>query len=1224
MRGPLPASLVGGVFALVAGGTAARAAASPLPPPVARAARALLESLVPAADDPDAVFSELLQAAGGVAGSAMSAALVDRAADLASALQRLDRAADLLAGVLARDDLHPLARRSATVLRARLLRRLGRTEEAGALDPWRHRASSVLVVGPFGDAGDHYEGVVFGPELEFPPQGRRMRGRFGSIAVRVVRRRPHERTLALAGPGPRSEGCYYALHRVRAETDTAGWVEVECRGSFSVYVNGRRIGGADRRRRVLPTVVRLPVALRAGRNHVLLKTEENGRDRIALSYVDGAGAPLPGVHQVDANEDLGPRPAPARRPPPAAPFVDATAAWCATADRAVGKDATAAALAAAHVARRAGDRAAAMERLHRLERNPPQRGIAALAYARLLEEFDGLPGEVRRARAREVFDAAAPACEHRHWVVLQRARHLADADRPEEAIRLLERRVAAGEAGPETFARLHELLERLGLRARARRLRARWMESCPTDMRPVLAEVRQRIAGADASGALELLSAAADRVRSGVVERLIFELAMELGRRNLVDRALDRLHALDPEAPGALRDRAIAAHRFGRPDEEATLWRKLAAHPRAEPEEVQAAGDALLHLGREKAALAAYRRVLADDGSRQPVRRLLARLEERPEFPMLARFRRRAERELAEFRPSPRERTAPSTLVLDHMIVRILPDGGRIEEVHTIRRINDLAGVERYQDAQDAARADEVLTLRTIGTDGKDYVPLRVGRHYSMPRLEPGALVESEVRRYVPSPAPGPWRAPTFFFQGEDEPFVLSEYVLILPPEAPGNLRVRAFSGTHRVERLPGGHRAHVWTVRNSPRLPVERNHPPLEEIVPVVAWGEDRSLEPAAREALADALRHTRGSPWVAAKAAELTRDLQDQAAKLRAVHAFVHGNVVDGGSARDPTAILLQGKGSRFHLELALLRAAGLHVEHAVSAPAPRGFEGSTHPLYLGETVLDRPAAVVRLPGGRRTWLFADAPRHLPLGAMPPYRAGAEALLLGDDDFRAVRVPPAPDGSGYGVRASLRLSKQGDAEIRAEVRFFGGLGYGVADRVRQLETTVRRAVARQLVGRMLPGWTPRRVEFVDLDRTDRPATARAEAEKRRVVAASGDGWLLAPLLPPSHLLARFGGPARRRTLPFVLRGRMESAWQVLIDPGPEFRVVEMPPPVRVRHALLDYELTYRLVGDRLAVRRVLRQRPGRIPAFAFDEWVRLLRRIDLAEERRIGLRRP
>src|SRR5690606_29941535 len=503
----------------------------------------------------------------------------------------------------------------------------------------------------------------------------------------------------------------------------------------------------------------------------------------------------------------------------------------------------------------------------------------------------------------------------------------------------------------------------------------------------------------DVRGALAVLRAARE-VAPGdrQINQRAFALALDAGDRELALQVHADAFRVRPDAPSAAHTLAELHTRFGDRDEAVRAWQRLAAHPGASANDAATAGRHLLQLGADAEAEEVLRAALAREPAQHAVRRLLGRLTgETPDYPALALFRRDLDALIASFTPGEREQTAPTTLVLDQMIVEFLPDGSAVEEVNMVRRINDLRGVETHQEARNAARADEVVALYTV-VDGQRYVPHRVSNSFSMPRLAPGAFVVESWRRLKRAPGAEPWRGPEFHFQSTEEPYALSELVVITPPVGRGRFRVRNFSGEPETRTLPDGRTAHVFVRRDVPRLQPEKLAPPENEVVPIVTWGEDRAAGATARRARAHFAYRLRSSTLVEEKAAELTRDLTSDRAKLAAIHNFVHDTIPTSSGASDPTAVLLRKQGARFWLEVALLRAAGVPLRLATAARRADALRDEAAPLFLGEVEYGVDAVQVLPADGEPVWLFQDDPRYWPLGAIAAERMGAAVLLLDD----------------------------------------------------------------------------------------------------------------------------------------------------------------------------------------------------------------------------------
>ncbi len=187
-------------------------------------ADAWLEAHVPAKDDPDALCAKLLAAAATAPSNPIAELLVDEADDELSRLADPEAAIEPLKK-LATADAHGLVEHRAKIALAGLYDELGRGDDWNSLHAYADQAKHFLVIGPFGDSGDYWNGTPFPPELRFPGPDEEVTGRFGPVKLRKLDRDDWRRGVELGG-GPHKKGCYYALHQVRADAAVACWAEV--------------------------------------------------------------------------------------------------------------------------------------------------------------------------------------------------------------------------------------------------------------------------------------------------------------------------------------------------------------------------------------------------------------------------------------------------------------------------------------------------------------------------------------------------------------------------------------------------------------------------------------------------------------------------------------------------------------------------------------------------------------------------------------------------------------------------------------------------------------------------------------------------------------------------------------------------------------------------------------------------------------------------------------
>jgi tetratricopeptide (TPR) repeat protein len=854
--------------------------------------------------------------------------------------------------------------------------------------------------------------------------------------------------------------------------------------------------------------------------------------------------------------------------------------------------------------------------LGELEAEPPQDEAGTIALAAVHAAAFPLPDEIRRSKVRALLQPLAARAADHHFLAMQRVEQLVGEDMAEDAIRLLQKRSATG-GGPATWSKLHELCNRLGFRAEADHARRRWLEERPRHAAAALVQADALGEVGDLPQACDVLQRAAASVPGdSLLNDRLFDVAVRLGRVEVARGAHARLYRQRSESVAAIKAASDLARSAGASAEAAAGYERIAAHQDAHASDLEAAGRSLLQLGRDAAGVSALSKALDKEPARHGVRHLLTKLAGGTErHPAFVEFRRDARPLVEALTPGERETTAPSSLVLDQMLIEVYSDGSYAQETHVLRRINDTRGVENHQTADDAANAEDLVAVRTIGADGKVYVPNRVDGAFSMPRLEPGAFVDMVYRDYRPAPGAAPWRLTTFLFQSADEPFVLSELVVILPSHHPGRFRTRNFPAAPETKDLADGRTAYVFRRRDVPRLPVERLAPPVADVAPVVTYGTDRAGVAGGRRALDYHLFRTRSSPIVAAKAAELTRGLTTGRERVEAIHRFVQETIPTSRGSFDPTAVLLRKQGSRFYLQVALLREAGVPMTPAVAMQDAEALHREPQPLFTGDEHYPVDAVRIEPEGEEPMWLFADHPRWAPLGSIPADRMGAPALLLASGGPSAARVPGGDlaRAMGMDVRSTMTISESGRARLSTELTVLGTPGYDAADQISNLEDNVRQLYARQFASQVFKGWAIDKIA-IKLAR-GQPLSAEATLSKRRVLDEAGDVRLLPLPMAKTELVSQLGDRGDR-SLPLKLTSQDATRWHVLIDPGTAHRFTELPPSIHVRHPLFDYSLVFQREGNAVAVRREMVQRGGSIPPSQFGEWLSTLRRLDLAEE--------
>ncbi|MGE3171096.1 MAG: hypothetical protein AB7O97_00635 [Planctomycetota bacterium] len=1221
MRRSIPHVSSTALLALLSIGTPAPAQ-QPGTDPTLALAEAMLAQVAPATDDPDASYRERWTAALAARRSPVAAALAEQAGPSITDLADPDGAARWLQE---QDDapMHGL-------LRDELHQQLARLAEAGGhpapADPFPHRARRVVAVGPFGDGGRYWLDEPFAPDVAFPAPGDTLPGRFGPVTARIVEREPHRPDLQLQVPSRPRDGCWYAEWHVVADAEAIGFLEVAYRGAFLARVDGVEVGRRDPVLDPASPVQRFAVRLQPGAHRVAVKTGDDGDGALALRLVDALGAPLAQTReQVPGGGDDAPAPAAPGDPRGAEEFRDAGLALEQAATAADGDARATLRTAAAWVAQRRNELDRALVLLDLLQQEPPQTPAAQLVLAEVLQLATTLPEEQRTARARELQAAATAALPAGHYTaVTARARKMIDQDQREDALRLLRGQVAADAAGPATFSALYGTARRLSFDAELPRILEQWIAACPGDVTPVqLYFDRLREAGAH-DRALQLAREQLPRhpLDEGL-QRRAFLLALDAGDRALAEQALDAgmpASAAPSRQLRRLRSMLTLCRRCGDQDGLRRALAELAAHPDADAGTFRECAEAWLQLGDDAAALAAVERSLQLDSDQPPLQELRARLggaaAPGDDF---ARFRRDGDAAIAAFQPGPGEQAASSSMLIDQRLVELLPDGSAVVEVHELRRVNDLQGVEALRAAEAPAGADELLLLRTVGTDGRTYVPTKVDRSFAMPRLEPGAFVEWRYRNRLRAQGAGAWRLEDFLLASYGEPLHRTEYVLITPADVPGELRWRNLDAAPVATPLDGDRTARQVLRTDVPRMPEESSTPGAEQVLPVTGWGADASPWPHLRRMRTALWWRTRPTPPVTAFAQELFADAADAGARAQKAWAFCQQEIADGNDGA-ATEVLLRRKGNRFVLAVALLRAGDVPVLAGACERARRPLTGEAEPLFATEDRAAGQCVRLELPEGP-VWLFDDVPRFWPFGAVPSHRRGALAYAISAAAATQHRLPD-DDAAVQILVADGTCAVTDDTDLHLQVEVGNYSGYALAEQLRRRTADIRKLAVRQVAQQFFPNWRVRDAAPVGIDPGGQPLRIELHLQDAGPQRFGDDRWLLPLPLPPSDLRSSFGD-RDERTLPLQITRDVDMRYRVAMDPGEDREFAALPPPILAAFGPLDYQLTFTRDGHAVVLERRLRLRPGTIQVAVYGDWIRLLAAIDRAEQQRLELLR-
>ncbi len=1048
----------------------------------------------------------------------ISALLPDGGASLLPLVRRLAGGRD--------DRFPPELRDVAAAVLGDILARSGRGEEglAALVDPG-HRVTRWTLVGPYGR---------FAPlalSRRFPPETGLLDGTPGpgggpGRPFRLEASFPDGQLLV--PPAFRQAGVVYAACEVNLPAGRVLRVVAGASGSFRLFLDGRELLAADRRRNRPPRSLAARVELAPGRHRFLAKLDNSLRLAnlvLALHPLDGGppvvavaagGSPLP-PGKFRATPLPCPLDAAGPGGPPDDPAALLAAAWW---TRARGLDRVTGSLLEA--ARR--------------------RWPGSPVFAWLLGDFlrtgeTGLAPEKDLARARALLEEASrrdPALlraglllaaldEHsgRGDEALKRAREILEARPDQVDALLLVHRIAAAR-GWRTEAAEH--LERVLALAPARegvldaRIRFDRRFGRLDDLRSALRELHRR-----------------DPVNDEWADHLAAE-----GRHEEAIAAWKEMVRRRPAYLYARLSLARVLLDADRPEEALAVLREARRSFPFEGDIPRRMADVLSALGRDREAADRLREALDLDPSRVALWRVLARRgREDPFVGWLV-----DPEEVLHNVPAPEPGTDAS-LLADIAVVEVHPDGSQTECYQGIHKVWTRRGVE--QEGELEVMPGAVLeTLQVRKPDGRivDVDP-RSGPPFNLPGLAPGDAIVYTWRRWIPpwSPVPGALdNRSVFLFQGPDRSFQLSRYVVFHPAGLP----VRACGneeGLETTDEVRDGMRIRSWTARAMERLQPEPHVPDPVEVVPHVRLGLGLSfadLGDMIRSALVGMLRPDDPLPGMAGEIRRRAAGGDDgkpgPESLARAMHRFLCERLDPGGTAFHPgvpaSAAASGGEGNRAVVALALARMLGLEARLVLARPSWMKGRDLDCP---SPTLFGYPLVELLLPAGP-VFLDYNGTNH-PWNRLPVQLSGGDALEVPLDLEHPVRLIDLPERPpGYLAERTADLVLAGDGRVEGTLVLV--LREGYADTLRSLLAEVSAdnlpRVFRGLAADSFPGAevTSSRIEG-EQKGTAGPVTITLGIRGGTFARRIATGFALPLVIHPARLLAEYGTlPTRHQPL--------------------------------------------------------------------------------------------
>lgn len=565
---------------------------------------------------------------------------------------------------------------------------------------------------------------------------------------------------------------------------------------------------------------------------------------------------------------------------------------------------------------------------------------------------------------------------------------------------------------------------------------------------------------------------------------------------------------------------------------------------------------------------------------------------------------------------------AGAVQVLDLGAYELQPDGSAYERVHSIVKVLDKRGIDKYGEVHLPGDA-QAIAVRTVKADGRVLeAEIIAGKDsISMPNLEPGDFVETEwVRARSPRPAAMPgWQGGMFFFQAPGLPFHESVYEVRAPVSRGLEVSARNVE-VSQPEVLEGDVLRFRHTAKNVPPFIREPMSVGDAELLPWVETGAGAGEVDLVRQYADWALLATRPTGEVR----RLVKGLGSLPARERLdavvakVRETVRGETTSTNFSAGAGHVIAGERGNRLVALSAALSAVGLSSRIVFVRPFTADPQGHRFPRgdYLSAAVLR-----VDLPGEEPVWLDLSN-RYAPAGRLPVSLSGADGLMLPMPGEKPLPVKlPVVDPKQDMTTVLLDLSFNDEGTLVGTMTQRAS-GFDAAGLRQALERTNLTELKRHQESQLAATFP--RVVLVDLRVED---SGHPDEPVSVVTTLEAPGYGLRPdgvvALPanfgPANLGRRFLSRGERKTplfLPTSMYGEMHARVKL-----PEGATVPIPAPVKESTEFGRYESSVTIEDGVLKFDEELFIERGRIAPEHYAAFAAFAARVDAAQARELPL---
>jgi len=554
-------------------------------------------------------------------------------------------------------------------------------------------------------------------------------------------------------------------------------------------------------------------------------------------------------------------------------------------------------------------------------------------------------------------------------------------------------------------------------------------------------------------------------------------------------------------------------------------------------------------------------------------------------------------------------------LLFDQMVTLVGP-GGQREMTHQVLRIESQQGIEQLSELPVPGR---ILKLRVITPDGRELHPTAGSgqRAYTLPGLEPGALVEMRAIRYSDLSRRELFSAGPFFFVDPQfqNAFHRSEWVLLTPRDWAPVFEDGGDPPEPQIE-IVDNHRVIRWSVDEKARPQPERLMPPAQQILPNVAVSMPITWETVLPGILASNIPDDRPTPRLRHHVETLLEGIEGNDARFDKLRDAVCERIPDSSSSTSATETWLKRSGDRDLALAGMMRCADLPLDWVLVGErddfnpwqdfsSPRKFQ------FTGRVLR-------RLEEGRPPQAVSAQMRFAKADRIPSRLRGAPCLALPPAEASWDQIPAATPGEDA-QQLDIQVTITGEKVLaRGALEIRNISGSRLKEQIRGINPFVRNTILERFVQQLFPGARLLEGSFENQDSRTEPLRITFTIDAPHLLQSRPEGSSLQLTFLPANLRKAFIGRGER-TFPIFARAETEIIENVEVVITGDDKILKAPESITLNAPWGNYSFNVEKTDEGIRIERVVRLRPFLQPPDRLDDLVDFAVGVDEKEQERL-----